>query len=45
MLQVIESPTFNGFFFIADEDGEVHHGPYFYRAEAEEKLEEINNAD
>lgn len=42
MLKVKESPLLSGMFFIVDEDGEVHYGPFMTQSEADEKLKELN---
>ena len=43
MLKVKESPLLSGMYFIVDADGEVHHGPFMSKQEAEAELEELEN--
>jgi len=39
-MQVYQSPTLDGFFWVVDHEYEVIEGPFFYAAEAQEWIDE-----
>jgi len=42
-MQVYQSPTLDGFYWVVDNEYEVIAGPFFYAAEAQEKKEELED--